>query len=298
MENKINIAELLTDCPRGMELDCVLCENVTFGCIVDGNCFPIQIQTPEGDMLLSKYGCTSLSTHAKCVIFPKGKTTWEGFHRPFVDGDIVAIDSAGGSQVFIFEEYIRGEKDYAHCYLMLDDNGAVDLERGDYYVERFASREEQERLFEAIKEKGYRWDPVNNTLGGVIEPKFKVGDTIQDVDGYKVEITEVDIDEECYEYISTIARGIGGIPFEYQDLWELVPNKFDITTLIPFESRVLVRECETDVWQPAFYGFFNQHNKRFYTTSTTWLKCIPYNEDTKHLTGTTNDCDEFYKTWE
>ena len=30
MKNKINIAELLKDCPKGMELDCVMFENVTF----------------------------------------------------------------------------------------------------------------------------------------------------------------------------------------------------------------------------------------------------------------------------
>lgn len=82
MENKINIAELLKDCPKGMELDCTVYDNVTFGCIMDGNCYPIQIQTPEGNMLLSEYGCMSLSTHSKCVIFPKGKTTWEGFVSP------------------------------------------------------------------------------------------------------------------------------------------------------------------------------------------------------------------------
>ena len=30
MKNKINIAELLKDCPQGMELDCTTWDNVTF----------------------------------------------------------------------------------------------------------------------------------------------------------------------------------------------------------------------------------------------------------------------------
>lgn len=30
MENKINIAELLEDCPKGMELDCIIYDNVEF----------------------------------------------------------------------------------------------------------------------------------------------------------------------------------------------------------------------------------------------------------------------------
>lgn len=292
MENKINIAELLKDCPKGMELDCVLCENVTFGCIVDGNCFPIQIQTPEGDMLLSKYGCTSLSTHAKCVIFPKGKTTWEGFHRPFVDGDIVAIDSAGGSQVFIFEEYIR--EDYAHCYLMLDDNGAVDLERGEYYVERFASREEQERLFEAIKEKGYRWDPVNNTLDKLIKPKFKVGDMIRHKNQHEVCLVSEVRDNHYLLDEKDIA-----LPFSTQDYWELVPSKFDITTLIPFESRVLARYCEDSKWIPTFWGSYDKEDPEYPYNCCGMLfaQCIPY-EGNEHLLSKTDDCDDFYKTWE
>lgn len=28
-----------------------------------------------------------------------------------------------------------------------------------------------------------------------------------------------------------------------------------------------------------------------------FYQCIPY-EDNEHLLGTTNDCDEYYKTWE
>lgn len=292
MENKINIAELLTDCPRGMELDCVLCENVTFGCIVDGNCFSIQIQTPEGDMLLSKYGCTSLSTHAKCVIFPKGGTTWEGFHRPFVDGDIVAIDSAGGSQVFIFEEYIRGEKDYAYCYLMLDDNGAVDLERGEYYVERFASREEQERLFEAIKEKGYRWDPVNNTLEKLIELRFKVGDMIRHKNQHEVCLVSEVRDNHYLLDEKDIA-----LPFSAQDQWELVPDKFDITTLIPFESRVLVRDNNTGIWRGSFWGCLNSElDYKYDTIRGSYKQCIPY-ENNEHLLGKCDDCIDFYKNW-
>lgn len=30
MENKINIAEILRNCPQGMELDCTICNGVKF----------------------------------------------------------------------------------------------------------------------------------------------------------------------------------------------------------------------------------------------------------------------------
>ena len=35
MENKINIAELLKDCPEGMELDCTMFNGVFFAGFID-----------------------------------------------------------------------------------------------------------------------------------------------------------------------------------------------------------------------------------------------------------------------
>ena len=29
-----------------------------------------------------------------------------------------------------------------------------------------------------------------------------------------------------------------------------------------------------------------------------WRRCIPYNDDTKHLIGSADDCPEYYKWWE
>ena len=45
-------------------------------------------------------GCWDKSSSAKCVIFPKGKTTWKGFVPPcqFKDGDIIS----NGNYIAIF----------------------------------------------------------------------------------------------------------------------------------------------------------------------------------------------------
>lgn len=87
MEKKINIAELLKDCPKGMELDCTMFDNVTF-VSVDMNRirFPIEIAVSGvRSKYLTKQGCfhdNTILPESKCVIFPKGKTTWEGFVPP------------------------------------------------------------------------------------------------------------------------------------------------------------------------------------------------------------------------
>lgn len=173
MEQRINIAKLLKDCPKGMELDCSLYDNVTLVQVKEGYDYPIVIETPNGQMLLSKYGCFSKNELAKCIIFPKGETTWEGFHKPFEDGDIVAY---GGDlftdhlQIFIFKDK-KENNTLSDCYLMLDvDRDELYLDDGMYYVTRFATEEEKKKLFDAIKENGYRWDAENKTLENLVEP--------------------------------------------------------------------------------------------------------------------------------
>lgn len=420
---KINIAELLKDCPQGMELDCTKYSNVYF-VGVDYKKEPkikLKIETCGtwcSELTLDKYGKESSHPNAKCLIFPKGKTTWEGFQRPFKDGDVIYVrdeySDATFTYVAILKQIEKGECIYSHCFYNYEDaEFNIDDYLYDAYSIRFATEEEKQKLFDAIKANGYRWnfqakrleklivpifkkgdkvrvkngvsepriiDDVCDTfytlvpIGTIdftdqdrwelapdklIKPNFKVGDIIQDVDGYKVEITKVAIDDECYEYISIIAKGIGSISFKYQnewnlvsnkavkakfkvgdrivqkngvcvpilisnvgdefyytntessvgvlpiskqDDWELAPNKFDISTLNSFD-KVLVRLTKDGVWNATFFSHYDKEVKwgcyPFVTTSSkSYSMCIPYNEDTKYLTGTKNDCADFYKTWE
>jgi hypothetical protein len=80
-----------------------------------------------------------------------------------------------------------------------------------------------------------------------------------------------------------------------QDNWELVPNKFDINTLVPFEDKVLVRNAENQKWVPAFWGYKVADG---FVTTFGWCKyCIPY-KGNEILFKTNNDCDDYFKTWQ
>lgn len=100
-----------------------------------------------------------------------------------------------------------------------------------------------------------------------------------------------------YGYESVIVKGIGGIGFDRQDDWELVPDKFDVTTLVPFESRVLVRDLEEDKWKPAIFGYYIGKPDFCVLGGTCWLCCIPF-EGNEHLMGKIDDCADYFKTWE
>ena len=163
MEKKINIAELLKDCLKGMELDCSVFEDVTLYKIDTAieNEFPIRIKTKNDYFLdLTKYGTYSNVEEAKCVIFPKGKTTWEGFQRPFKDGDIVTWEDRGSLVAFIYKE----RKDVAvvkHHFALYKGSlgtvtdGEISLVENEIV---FATEEEKQKLFDAIKANGYKWN--------------------------------------------------------------------------------------------------------------------------------------------
>ena len=76
-------------------------------------------------------------------------------------------------------------------------------------------------------------------------------------------------------------------------------KKFDPKTLQPFD-KVLVKEYETDIWTASWYSHSanNLDDGWFVCDNTYWHYIIPYNDETKHLVGTKEDCPEYYKWWE
>ena len=73
-------------------------------------------------------------------------------------------------------------------------------------------------------------------------------------------------------------------------------EKFDPRTLQPFD-KVLVRDTNTSNWYVDFFSDFNNQGEFICIGGCHWAMGIPYNEDTKHLVGTTKYCPEYYKWW-
>jgi hypothetical protein len=292
MENKINIAKLLQDCPSGMELDCTTWEDVTLEKVTDNAIFikrNSKIPAFDNVVILNRYGRVTDHKDEKCRIFPKGKITWEGFQRPFKDGDIVVDDNFP----FIYKSCSATGIVKSYCGLDTKDNFWKDSNRWTVLDNvTFATEKQKEKLYKSIKDNGYRWNPETKTLEKL--PKFKVGDRIRH--------------KEKTTWVCTIT-GINGIyyidghpmcftlPFDKQDEYELVPNKFDINTLKPFESKVLVRDNDLDTWKPSFWGYLRGGEFMYDTVRGVFRQCIPY-KGNEYLRGTSEDCNKYYKTWE
>ena len=103
-----------------------------------------------------------------------------------------------------------------------------------------------------------------------------------------------DSDGECILFPSKDQRDWS----KFVRFWDIPKIKrFDINTLQPFD-KVLVRNTLTTLWKADFYSFSKYPEQdTAKCVGGYWFNCIPYNDDTKHLIGTNDDCPEYYKWW-
>lgn len=75
--------------------------------------------------------------------------------------------------------------------------------------------------------------------------------------------------------------------------------KFDPKTLQPFD-KVLTRYSKSGNWLVQLFSHTieGELNYPYLCINNSYKYCIPYNDDTKHLVGTTEEAPEYYRYWE
>ena len=76
-------------------------------------------------------------------------------------------------------------------------------------------------------------------------------------------------------------------------------EKFNPKTLKPFD-KVLVRYDESACWKCQLFSYIIKDEAiyPYECIFDSYEVCIPYNDDTKHLVGTTDEAPEYYRYWE
>ena len=77
-------------------------------------------------------------------------------------------------------------------------------------------------------------------------------------------------------------------------------EKFDPKTLKPFD-KVLVKDIPSHYWNIGLFSHCIENDTFHYKCLGdifSYRLCIPYNEETKHLVGTTDEAPEYYRYWE
>ena len=89
-------------------------------------------------------------------------------------------------------------------------------------------------------------------------------------------------------------------PSKYQRDWskfKVNKNKFDPKSLQSFD-KVLVRNHSERCRVQSFSNIIEDNEDyRYFCNNNVYRYCIPYNEETKHLVGTTEEAPEFYRYW-
>ena len=213
------------------------------------------------------------------------------------DSDILAFSN---DTIVIFKDLYNSTSFHSYCHI---EDGIFDFNKDElpdwWNSEDFkpATKEQSDILFQKIQEACYKWNAETKILEKFVKPKFKVGDKIRHKESNKDDVYVI---SKVYDD----AYGIVGLPWmlymKYQDRYEFVPNKFDVTTLKPFD-KVLVRDSMYNCWRCALYSHETKGEDspyRYATTGCFYKYCIPYNEDTACLVGTKDEAPEFYRYWE
>ena len=89
--------------------------------------------------------------------------------------------------------------------------------------------------------------------------------------------------------------------WDKQSLDKPVTEKFDPKTLHEWD-KILVRKVHSPFnispWSCEYFSYINPNTPHLVNgIASRYEICIPYNDETKHLRGTTDDCPEYYKWW-
>jgi len=316
MEENINIAEILKDKKNGLRLYSPIFGECAF-CYVREDTNDICVKKQNG--VIEYFNSEGLYfAFGEVMLFPsKSMRDWEKFS--WKRGDVLISDCGF---VCIFKEW--ASDDYTRfngCYFdgmpnaqtakysKLDNNTAYG------YI-----RELEKRCGGVLNLKTLRIEKTNFKDGDVLfvkcndsafieifEYSKKNGDLydhaslditnqILDISGKyiirKDEITELRLatEEEKKQFFSALAKKGKAWDSEKKAIVDLKPK----VELKPFD-KVLCRNSKDDTWEADFFARLTRkeidytQSGKYLCVGDLWMYCIPYNEETAHLLGTTDE---------
>ena len=83
-----------------------------------------------------------------------------------------------------------------------------------------------------------------------------------------------------------------------KDKERVTVERFEPNTLKPYD-KVLLRDCNSGNWVCGLFSHIGDKDTYpYYCVGNYYRWCIPYNDDTKHLIGTSELPSKYYRYWE
>lgn len=309
----INIAELLKDARKGMTLYSLVHGEVEFAEVMDTGYMPIRVMKRGYGLRFDKYGRYMGNEYpdAECVLFPsKEVRTWEGWKAPvetkFKVGDWIAYNENKSSitpmQIIKITEdkyIVSGHWSYDFRTLEADWHlwTIADVKDGDVLCTYECGEAKIVFIHKLIRKNGsniFMYYCFYNIM--YPNPGFDANDEPGCL-APKREDVKPATKEQRDLLFSKIREAGYQWDVEKKELRKIQPH-YDIKNF-HVGMPVLVRADNVCRWDYSVFSRItdNEDWKFSVCNGVSFTQCIPLNEKTKHLLGTTDMCDECYVNW-
>lgn len=321
METEINIVEILKDKPANTKLYSPLFSEVFFSHVSGGY---IAVEHHGGTSLFLSSGRFYDYDGSEPLLFPsKEMRDWSKF--AWKKGDILVNKDAEVHIIFDGFKDDTYKTFHGHYYLWEEEGSIVNFEENEDYMQTSefykANKEEAQTYINTIEERlGGKLNMETLEIENA-QPEFKDGDIITFKDRiiiiYNNSIEKYPNRTEIYyhaclkegeltvnEYLMSCGFGEGwysSTEEEKQQIFDALAKKgkawdtekkqiVDLKPKIEFKSfdKVVVRDTEYSTWCADLFSHIDE-DYRYACVGATWSFCIPYNEETAKLIGTTNN---------
>lgn len=320
METKINIAKILKNKPEGTKLWTDMFGSVTLYVVTDA-CDAFQVKHHNKEPWFDEDG--KLYKEGVLCIYPsKSMRDWEKF--AWKKGDV--LYSAGLKEYCVFNKFISdGYLMFISKYNVDENTKRVvpktyDPDKNTVNYEKVSDEKATEII--SLIEEHYGGKLNLSTLEIEKQSEFKDGDIVALVVRKCTHIAIFQSRQEAYIGFHAVLcqndellleepfrEDVGDIELrlatdsEKQQLFDALEKEgkawdsdkkqiVDLPKKCEFKvfEKVLVRESKTDEWTPNFFFKIHRDDERYVMVcGDMYNYCIPYNEETSHLLGTTDE---------
>lgn len=322
MEEKINIAEILKDKPRGTKLYSILSDGECFLNETSEDSIYIDIDNRKRFWCFSVYGSTNSFPNGCVLLFPSREMRdWEKFS--WKKGDVLSDD---GGRLCIFKSFAHSSYLTFKAKLIKHEGPFIKSDTFLAYTKDWhKTSDDVAKEYIVEIEKKYNGKLNLETLEIEEHPEFKDGDIVvaegenkgKKIFIFRYKIRDSNTDEHGYKsYINVNSDGslFNNMTFylrkdfvyrpatdsEKQQLFEALAKENKVwdaekkqivdlkpkVELKPFD-KVLVRDSQSDKWRVNLFGYIDK-DEYYHCVFANWVYCIPY-KGNEHMLGTTKD---------
>ena len=309
MNEYIDLRKILKGCPKGTILYSLIHGYVEFSKILDKGSRVIEVIsiTSSGQRFVEHYTFRgqlhSVYNNDECVLFPsQTQRDWSKFTAPWYNKSI--------EQKFQVDQYITDGHDSGqiievdcHCYKILDftENTNIIIPftlQDNYHIWTIQDVKDGDVLVNGSNIFIFHF--INNRrLMGYCHVNMDDGNLYNDIGRNECFCTiDAPITPATKEQRNFLFQKIKEAGYKWNVESKTLEEKFDPKTLKPFD-RVIVRNNNGE-WRCANFSHIKDYDSdyRYDCCYMIYRYCIPYNEETKHLVGTTEEAPKYYRYWE